>query len=128
MANVSENFDLANFAEEVAAKYQAEGYTANVVKMKKTVKIKISKGCGGINTILGLGQSITASAMLSGKENDMLSVSFSDGDWTSKIIACVIGWFLCFVPVITGVIGIVRQLGLPKNVENDMQMLLNEDE
>ncbi len=127
MANVSEGFDIVNFAEEIAAKYMAQGFTANVIKMKRNVKIKFSKGCGGINTILGMGQGITADLMLSGKESDTLSVSFSDGDWTSKIIACVIGWFLCFIPVITGVIGIIHQLSLPKNIENDMQMLLNDE-
>lgn len=126
MANVPEGFNLDDFVDEIVSKYQAQGFTVNVIKMKKNLKIKFSKGCGGINTILGMGQGITADVMLSGKEGDMISVNFTDGDWTSKIIACVIGWFLCFVPIITGIIGIINQTSLPKNIENDMQMLLND--
>lgn len=126
MANVPEGFDLADFADQVAAKYQMQGFTANVIKMKKSVKLKLSKNCGGINTITGMGQAITADMTLSGKESDTLTVSFSDGDWTSKIIACSVGWVLCLIPGILGIVGIVHQLNLPKELESDMQMMISE--
>lgn len=123
MVNVSENFDIEAMANEVAERYQTKGFNVRVLKMKKGVKIIFDKNCGGINMILGMGVGITANCMLSGKENDTLNVSFSDGDWTGKIVGCVIGWCVCLIPVITAIIGISKQLSLPRDISNDIQMI-----
>ena len=55
--------------------------------------------------------------------NNTVSVNFSDGDWTGKIIGFVVGWFLCFIPCITAAIGTARQLSLPKSIGNDATMI-----
>ncbi len=120
MFNVSENFDVKAFAEKLAETYRMKGYTANIASMNNSCIITIEKGTGGINTILGMGEGIKANCMLSGNS---LSVNFSDGDWTGKIIALIVGWFLCFIPCITGIIGIVKQTSLPKNIANDATMI-----
>ncbi len=57
--------------------------------------------------------------------NGVLNITFTDAEWTSKIIGAVIGWFLCLIPLITAIIGVVRQTSLPKNIENDVRMMIS---
>ena len=123
MANVSEEFDVQAMAEELAANLQAKGYTARAVKMKNGARIAIEKGRGGINTILGMGEGITVAIMKQG--NETLVATFSDAEWTSKIIGFVVG-FLCLIPFITAIIGTIRQLSLPKSIESELALLVSE--
>ena len=124
MLNISENFDLESAVSEIAEMYQGKGYTVRVLKMKNGSKITVEKGVGGINMLLGLGQGITATCMVNGKNKDMLSVNFSDGDWMGKIIGFATGWILCFIPIITAIIGVLRQTGLQKDLANDIQSIV----
>lgn len=125
MVNVSDSFNFETFSEEVTRQYRMKGYQINALQMKGAVKFVISKNLGGINTVLGMGEGITATCTLTGKENDMLSVTFTDAEWTSKIIACAIGWVVCLIPFITGIVGISRQSSLSKNLTNDLQLIAN---
>ena len=72
MVNVPENFDIEEMANEVAQRYQAQGFKVTVLKMKKGAKITFDKNCGGINTILGMGLGISANCMLTGKEKKVV--------------------------------------------------------
>ena len=123
ITTVKEDFDIHALAEELCSTYQAKGYTVRNMNMKNSSRIVIEKRKGGINMILGLGESITATITKQGSET--LIVSFSDGDWISKIIGWIVGLFCC-IPFITAIIGVVRQLALPKNIENDIAMLISE--
>lgn len=125
MMNISDTFSLEAFSDEVTSQYKMKGYQINTLPMKGSVKFVISKNLGGINTVLGMGEGITALCTLTGKENDTLSVTFTDAEWTSKIIACGIGLFVCLIPCVTGVIGISRQLSLSKGLSNDLQLIAN---
>lgn len=120
MFNVKPNFDMVLFANSLADTYRAKGFTVNVANMNGSCMITFDKGTGGINTLLGMGKGIKATCRIM---NDTLSINFSDAEWTGKIIACVIGWFLCFIPIITGIIGIVGQTSLPKEIGNDATMI-----
>lgn len=122
-ANVSEEFDVQAMAQELVELYQSKGYTARTVKMKNGARITIEKGRGGLNTVLGLSEGITATVTKQG--SDVLMVNFSDGDWVSKIIGFAVG-LLCCLPFITAIVGTIRQLSLPKNVENDICALVSE--
>lgn len=124
--NVAENFDFDAMINEVVDQYQSKGFKVNVLKMKKGAKIVFDKNCGGINMVLGMGLGITANCTLTGKENDILSVTFSDGGWTGKIIGILVGLFLCFIPIITSIIGLLKQLSLPKEIASDIQMIVSE--
>lgn len=126
--NVSENFNVDDLTAEISEQYTAKGYTIRPLKMKNGAKLTIEKGVGGINTLLGLGQGITVTFTLMGKEKDTLSVSLSDGDWTGKIIGALVGWFLCFIPIVTAIIGALRQSNFQKELTNDIQMLVSEAE
>lgn len=125
MVNVPEKFDITAFADEVAALYQGKGYTVRKVNMKNGTKITVEKGVGGINTVLGMGEAITATCTMQGKDGGVLSVNLSDGDWTGKIIGLVVGWFVCLIPCITAIIGITKQMSLEKSMQSDLEMTAN---
>ncbi len=121
--NVSENFDLDKFAAEITNMYQAKGFQVRAVKMNDSIKLVFDKGCGGINTLLGLGLGISATVMFTGSDKTTVSVIFSDPEWTSKILGLVVGWFCCLIPFITAIMGALNQSSLPNEISNDMQML-----
>ena len=125
MANIPEDFDIQAMAQDLADLYMTKGYTARAMKMKNGARIVIQKGVGGLNTIFGMGEGITVTIMKQGA--DTLVATFSNGDWVSKIIGCVVGLFCC-IPFITSIIGLVKQLSLPKDIENDISVLINDGE
>lgn len=111
---VSPHFDMDTFAERLASACRAEGYTAEVVNLYGTKKLRIYKDCAGIKNLLGLGQDIRISCTVC---QGILQLNLSDGNWTSKISALVIGLFFAFCLIgmpflICSVIGIVRQCSL----------------
>lgn len=116
MLNVSPNFDLVSFSEQLAATYRSQGYIVNIMYLPDHVVIKFDKGTGGINTLLGLGEGITANCSLN---NGMLYVNYSDEEWTGKIVGFCVGWFLCTIPFITAIIGTVKQCELHKRISTD---------
>lgn len=121
--NVPPNFNLHMFAGQLAEKYRMDGFTVTVADFNNSVVITFDKNTGGINMLLGLGEGIKATCMVA---NGVLSINFSDGDWTGKIIGLVVGWFICLVPFITAIIGCVKQSQLPKNIGNDAMMLVSQ--
>ena len=120
MLNVSPEFNMEAFSEQLANLYRARGYVVTVANMNGNAIISFEKNIGGINTVLGLGEGVKANCMVN---NGVLNITFTDAEWTSKIIGAVIGWFLCLIPLITAIIGVVRQTSLPKNIENDVRMM-----
>ena len=120
MFNVADTFDTEMFAEKLADTYRAKGYNVNVVKMNGIYSLTLDKGIGGINMLFGMGLGIKANIT---RNNDTVSISYSDAEWTSKIIGLVVGWFFCLIPFITAIIGSVQQLSLPKSISKDAQMI-----
>ncbi|MBQ7385393.1 MAG: hypothetical protein IJW04_02675 [Ruminococcus sp.] len=120
MFNVNPTFDMEVFAAKLADTYRVKGYDVNVANMNGMCTIAFDKGTGGINMLLGLGEGIKATIT---KMNDTLMINYSDAEWTGKIIGCVVGWFLCMIPMITAIIGIVKQTSLPKKISNDATMI-----
>lgn len=111
--SVNPTFNMGTFAQRLAADFQAKGYAVNVVDMGGSCSITFDKGTGGINTILGMGEGIKANITQNG---NVVTIAFTDEEWTGKIVAIVIGWFLCWIPIVTGIIGVVKQLDLPKSI------------
>lgn len=122
MLNVSPEFNMEAFSEQLANLYRARGYVVTVANMNGNAIISFEKNIGGINTVIGLGEGVKANCMVN---NGVLNITFTDAEWTSKIIGAVIGWFLCLIPLITAIIGVVRQTSLPKNIENDVRMMIS---
>lgn len=122
MVNVPQNFSMDVFAQKLADTYRAKGFNVSVANMNGSSIISFEKGVGGINMILGMGEGIKATCALMG---NTLTINYSDGDWTGKIIGLVVGWILCFIPFITAIVGSVKQSSLPKNINNDATMIIS---
>jgi len=109
---------------EVVAKitqmYQAKGFTVTAMPLGAGASIDFKKDDGGIKKFVGLALGVKANIMV---QNDHIVINYTDAEWTGKIVGFVIGWFLCFIPVITAIIGCVNQSGLPKMIGNDIQMI-----
>ena len=94
MVNINPTFDMGFFSKRLADTYAAKGYNVNVANMGNSCVISFEKGVGGIYTFLGMGEGIKATFT---RMDNTLSCAFSDEEWTGKIVACLIGWFLCWV-------------------------------
>ena len=121
MLNIGPNFDFNAFADRLAQMYAAQGFAVSVADINSAKVIKFEKETGGINTVLGLGVEITATCSI---YNGVLQIMYTDAEWNSKIIGGLIGWFVCLVPLITAIIGAVRQSDLPKNIGRDAGMIV----
>lgn len=121
MLNIGPNFDFNAFADRLAQMYAAQGFAVSVADINSAKVIKFEKETGGINTVLGLGVGITATCSIC---NGVLQIMYTDAEWNSKIIGGLIGWFVCLVPLITAIIGAVRQSDLPKNIGRDAGVIV----
>lgn len=121
MLNVPENFDLSNLTQQLADMYRAKGFAVTVASLNNSEIVEFDKGVGGINMLLGLDIGIKATFSV---QNGALIVNFSDAAWTGKIIGLCVGWFVCLVPFITAIVGAVKQSKFPKQLRNDITLLI----
>ena len=120
MFNVTPTFDMEVFANKLAETYKAKGYTVNVANMNGICSITFEKDIGGINMLLGMDEGIRANVT---RIDNSVNISFSDGAWIGKLIGLGVGWFLCFIPFVTAIFGVTKQLSLPKQIGNDATMI-----
>lgn len=120
MITVGPQFNMQAFLNQLSSMYQSRGFTVTTIPHGTNASIKFDKNTGGINMLLGLGQGVTANCVLN---NNVLTINYTDEDWTGKIVGLVVGWVLCFVPFITAIIGVTKQLQLTKNISNDAAMI-----
>ncbi len=106
--------NLATLIDFAAQNLSMQGFDVKSQVMgPSAAEIIVTKDREGIkNTILGLGVECRVAITVS---NDMLTLSINS-EWTNKIIALVIGWFLCWIPIITGIVGLVNQSSLPEKI------------
>lgn len=84
--------------------------------------VDFNDGNDGFKKYMGMGANVKASFTVN---NGALNVNFSDVDWVGKIVAFLVGWFLCWIPWVTCAIGLFKQLEFPKKIGNDIQMLVS---
>lgn len=118
--DVKPSFDMIRFANQLADTYRAKGYNVNISDLNGNCSLTFEKGADGIIHILGMGEFIRANCTYN---NGRLNIYFTDAAWDIKVIAMAVGFFICCVPVITGVIGTSRQILLPKNIGADAAMI-----
>ncbi len=82
------------------------------VVSSKTATIAVRKNCTKLYNFLGMSAEAKVTVMVVG---DMIDVTV-DNVWTNKSLAIALGWLLCFVPVVTGILGVVEQKTLSDNV------------
>lgn len=113
----------ANISTVVDAAAQAlmgQGYEVQAQVMSATAAtMVVKKDRDGFKNFIGLG--IECRISISILNGNQLSVNI-DSEWTNKIIAIALGWFLCWIVFITGIVGAVNQNGLPEKVSNAIMM------
>ncbi|MGN0432178.1 MAG: zinc ribbon domain-containing protein [Lachnospiraceae bacterium] len=77
--------------------------------------LQASQPKDGWKTISGTRLAITVHFMLTG---DVLNVTVGEGQWSDKIGAAAIGWFVAWPLAITSGIGVYRQKKLPSLIFN----------
>lgn len=115
--------NLASLIDIAAQNLSMQGFDVKSQIMGPcAAEIIVTKDREGIkNSILGLGVECRVAITVS---NDLLTLSIGS-EWTNKIVALVIGWFLCWIPIITGIIGLVNQSGLPDKIFTAFNLACN---
>lgn len=127
IVNVTPDFDMVAFSQNLAGIYRTRGFNVNILPLENGCMISLTKDTGGANTIIGLGVGIKVTLFV---HNNILSVSFSDEEWVSKITAICVGFFfsafvLPLALVVTGIIGVTKQMDLSKTVHSDITVILS---
>ena len=78
-----------------------------------TAELFVTKDRDGIKNIVGMGVECHSTITLVAP--GQLTVT-TDSTWTNKIVAMAVGFFLCWIPFITGIIGCIGQSDLPKAI------------
>ena len=116
---LSPDADLFSIIKAVALTMETQGYEATVQMISpQTGVLTVKKDRDGFVNALGMGLECRVNFA---SINGQLTVNI-DSEWTNKIIAVAVGWFVCFIPVITGIVGAVNQLGLPDKIFTAINM------
>lgn len=113
MIPLAPGVQLTDVVNSAAANLQAQGFAVTAIPLGPTsVSLTAAKDRDGFKNFLGLGLESRATLILT---QNGLSVSVED-EWTNKIIALAIGWILCMIPFITGIVGAINQAGLAEKI------------
>ena len=116
---INPDADLFAVIKAVALTMETQGYEASVQMISpQTGVLTVKKDREGFMNVLGMGLECRVNFA---SINGQLTVNI-DGEWTNKIIAVAVGWFVCFIPVITGIVGAVNQLSLPDKIFTAVNM------
>ena len=114
--------DLYAVIQATALTMDAQGYQTNIQMIGPNAGVlTVTKNREGFANIMGLGLECRANFSAI---NDQLTVNI-DSEWANKIIAIAVGWFVCFIPVITGAVGSVSQVTLPDKIFNGIGMAVS---
>lgn len=98
----------------------AQGYSVQKMPLNEnSAALTVSKDFDGIKKLIGLGSSCRATISVQNGNTMMVNI---DSDWTNKIIALAIGWILCLIPFITGLIGCSNQSSLPNKISDALMI------
>lgn len=126
---VSGDFNLEKFTAEFTEYYRAKQYEVSAMpEGRAAMRIEIGKNSDGIMYYLGLGMkaeiSVTLSEFSSGQKN--IAFEINDAAFVVRIVDLVVGWFLCLVPFITGLIGFVNNSEFMKGLESQIRRMVQE--
>ena len=119
---VAPNVSIQEIVQKTSQNLSSQGFQCMAQPMgPNAASITVLKDRDGIKDFVGLGIECRAAVTLNG---NILSVTV-DSEWTNKIIAIVVGWFLCLIPFITGIVGAIAQNSLPDKIFNAIQMAVS---
>ncbi len=111
--------DLNKVIELAKQQLQSQGYEAvGTVMSNNMATLTVQKDRDGIKNIIGLGVESKATITVMGNNTATVNV---ESEWGNKILACAVGWFVCFVPFITGLVGCSSQSGLQNKLIQALQ-------
>lgn len=114
---------LATIIDIATQNLSMQGYDVKSQVMGPcAAEIIVTKDREGIkNSILGLGLESRVAITVS---DNVMTLSMGS-EWTNKVVALIIGWFLCWVPVITGIVGLINQSCLPDKIFTAFNLAAN---
>ena len=121
MFNVTPDFNMHEMVAKLTQMYQAKGFLVSTMPVGNGVTMDFSKDDSGIKKIAGLALGVKANISVN---SGTLTVSYTEAEWTGKIIAGVVGLFLCWVVCITAIVGCVNQSSLETRISNDIRLLV----
>lgn len=110
-------FPFEKLGEAVTEIYEVKGYNVNILRMNNRMKITVQKGVGVLNKKRAVARVAICGNILS------ISCSEDDGEWIGKIVCGIFGVFLCGIPTIEAIVGILRQLSLNDALFNEVEFL-----
>ncbi|MBQ3073333.1 MAG: hypothetical protein IJD19_01495 [Ruminococcus sp.] len=119
---VDNSFNLNSLVQFVAEKYRGKGYSADIQNSGNATSVKISKNTDVGYTLLGMVESVVVKLKV---ENGTLFVSFTETEYTSKIIAAILALFCAGALWITMIIGLVNQSDLNSSISKDIKAYLS---
>jgi len=105
--------DPVRVAELAAENLRMQGYDVAVQAMGTSAVISVARDRSGFKNVMGLGLECTSTIAM--MNENTLNIS-TESEWTNKIIAVAVGWFLCMIPFITGIVGLINQSELPNKI------------
>lgn len=112
--------DIAEIVNIASQSLSSQGYEIQTQIMSPAAaSMIVKKDRDGIKNFAGLG--VECRINISVLNGTQLVVNI-DNEWTNKIIAIALGWFLCWVIFITGIVGAVNQSGLPEKASSAIMM------
>ena len=119
---INNNFDLMNTMHLAAQTLSSQGFACQVTPMgPQAGMLVVGKDRDGFTNILGLG--IECRATFTVINQTQLTVNI-ENEWSNKIVALVVGWFCCLVPLVTGAIGAYNQSELSGKITNAINVAL----
>ena len=113
--SIDDFFCMQDYIDFLLDHYRKKGYNATASAIIDGANVKLEKGTAFLQNVLGLKVSASFDATVSGNE---LFLKFGENVWSEKVIAIVIGLFICVIPAFTGLIGAGRQAALPEDIMN----------
>ncbi len=108
--------NISALVDAAAQLLMGQGYEVQAQVMSPAAAtMVVKKDRDGFKDFVGLG--IECRINLNIMNETQLVVNI-DSEWTNKIIAIALGWFLCWIVFVTGIVGAINQNGLPEKVSN----------
>lgn len=112
---LNNNANLADIINVACQNLSAQGYAVQAQSLSPVnVIVTVSKDRdNGFKNFMGLGLEVKVNLTVLNGNQLTMSV---DSEWTNKIVAIAVGWFLCLIPFITGLVGVLNQSSMPDKV------------
>ena len=116
------DFNMNDLVNRLTQLYRQKGFEVTPMQIGNGISIQLSKDNSGIKKFVGLALGVTVNITVNESAN-ALYLTFTDAEWTGKIVGLAVGWFLCLIPFCIAIYGCVKQSEFPNEITNDIRML-----